>query len=317
MDKNFISIVIPVYNEENNLTPLYEKTKRCLDSSLLDWEIIFVNDGSKDSSLKVLVDISQLDPRIKVVNFRRNFGQTAAMMAGIDFASGEVIVPMDADMQNDPSDIPRLLEKINEGFDVCSGWRKDRKDHSLKRNLPSKVANWLISKLSGVKLSDYGCSLKAYRRDVIKGVRLYGEMHRFIPIYASWNGAKVTQIPVNHNPRLYGTSNYGMERVVKVFLDLLLVIFLDKYAQKPIYVFGGLGLLSIALSFVLFIISLYLKYFSGISFVKTPLPIFVAFTGMIGVMCILLGFLAEILMRTWHESQGKKTYLVRDTINFD
>jgi glycosyltransferase involved in cell wall biosynthesis len=252
-----------------------------------------------------------------VIHFRRNAGQTAAMMAGVEYARGEIIVPMDADLQNDPRDIPLLLEKLAEGFDVCSGWRKDRHDHSLRRILPSRIANWLISKVSGVQLHDYGCSLKAYRRDVIKGVRLYGEMHRFIPIYAHWLGARVTEVPVRHHPRVAGQSSYGLERIFKVLLDLIVVKFLDRYAQKPMYVFGGFGLLNFLVSLGAGIWAVYLKVWGGISFIQTPLPLLVVMAAITGVMCVLLGLVAELVTRTWHESRDKGTYIVGDSRNLE
>lgn len=310
-----VSVIAPVFNEERNLSTLYALLRQVLEVEGLGWELVLINDGSTDNSAAVLDVLAATDPRVKVVHFRRNYGQTAAMMAGIDFASGDVIIPIDADLQNDPADIPKLLAKLREGFDVCSGWRKVRKDESLRRNFPSRMANLLISKVSGVRLHDYGCSLKAYRKEVVKGVKLYGEMHRFIPIYASWHGARVTEIPVNHNPRLHGKSNYGLERIFKVFLDLLVVKFLFRYAQKPIYVFGGVGLASMALSGLLAAYAIYLKVFEGESFIRTPVPLLVVFTAMTGIVCILLGLLAEILMRTWHESQDKTVYEVRDTKN--
>jgi hypothetical protein len=235
----------------------------------------------------------------------------------IDFASGDVIVPIDADLQNDPEDIPRLLEKLDEGFDVCSGWRQDRQDQALRRNLPSRIANRLISWVSGVHLHDYGCSLKAYRRDVIKGVKLYGEMHRFVPIYASWNGARVAEIPVRHHARKFGESKYGLDRIVKVLLDLLVVSFLDRYAKKPIYIFGGIGALCLALGLAAGIWALVLKFFFDTTLVQTPLPLMVVMMGITGVMCILMGLLAELVTRTWHESQSKSTYLVKATRNLD
>jgi glycosyltransferase involved in cell wall biosynthesis len=237
------------------------------------------------------------------------------MMAGIDYASGEIIIPMDGDMQNDPADIPKLIKKLEEGADVCSGWRVDRQDNSLKRVLPSKVANWLISKVSGVPLHDYGCSLKAYRASVLKDVRLYGEMHRFIPIYASWQGAKITECPVNHYPREHGVSKYGLERILKVLLDLIVVKFLSKYAQKPIYVFGGLGVVFLALAFLTFLLMLFLKYSQDVSFIMTPLPLLSVFFLMSGVQSILLGIIAELLMRTYYESQDKRPYIVSKTRN--
>jgi glycosyltransferase involved in cell wall biosynthesis len=310
-----ISVIAPVFNEEQSLAILYSSIRQTLESEGLDWELVLINDGSNDNSAAVLDGLAASDSRVKVVHFRRNYGQTAAMMAGIDFASGEIIIPIDADLQNDPSDIPRLLAKLREGFDVCSGWRKARKDGALRRNLPSRIANRIISKVSGVELHDYGCSLKAYRKEVVKGVKLYGEMHRFIPIYASWQGGRVTEIPVNHNPRMHGKSNYGLERIFKVLLDLMVVKFLYRYAQKPIYIFGGIGLISLVSSGLLACYAIFLKIFENQSFIRTPLPLLVIFTAMTGIMCILMGLLAEVLMRTWHESQDKTVYEVRATRN--
>jgi glycosyltransferase involved in cell wall biosynthesis len=312
-----ISVIIPIYNEEDNIPLLYEKLCIALSSVGRPFEVLLVDDGSNDGSNKSLLMVADKDPRFKVVTLRRNFGQTAAMMAGIDFAQGEIIVPMDGDLQNDPTDIRRLIDKLDEGFDVVSGWRKERQDAALKRNLPSRIANKLISWISGVHLHDYGCSLKAYRKDVIKGVRLYGEMHRFIPIYASWFGAKVAEIPVAHHARIHGQSKYGLERVAKVVLDLLVVKFLAKYATKPIYVFGGFGLITVGLSASAGLFALYLKLFEGVSFILTPLPL-LAFMAMItGLMSILMGLLAELVMRTYYESQGKSVYLVKSTTNIE
>ena len=311
------SVIVPVYNEEESLPELYAQVRPVMEGTGRPWELILVNDGSRDNSANVLDALAAQDNRVKVVHFRRNAGQTAAMMAGIDFATGEVIIPMDADLQNDPVDIPRLLAKLDEGYDIVSGWRKDRKDDSLRRNLPSRVANWLISRVSGVHLHDYGCSLKAYHRDVIKGVKLYGEMHRFIPIYASWHGARVTEIPVTHHARRFGQSKYGLERIAKVFLDLLVVKFLDRYAQKPIYIFGGFGLGCLGLSLAVGLWAVALKLFADTSFISTPLPLLCVISGMLGVTCILLGLLAELVTRTWFESQGRSTYLVRATRNIE
>lgn len=310
-----LSIVIPVYNEEESLPYLYDKLVAALDPIGQPWEAVLVNDGSRDKSAEVLDAMAAKDKRIKVVHFRRNCGQTAAMMAGIDFASGDVLIPMDADLQNDPADIPRLLAKLEEGYDVCSGWRKDRQDDEFKRNLPSRLANSLISWVSGVHLHDYGCSLKAYRREVIKDVRLYGEMHRFIPIYASWHGAKVTEIPVQHHARQFGYSKYGLARIFKVVLDLIVVKFLDRYYQKPIYVFGGAGLASFGIALLCALLALYLKLARGTSFIQTPLPLLFVMTVVTGMMCILMGLLAEMITRTWHESQGKSVYLIKDKKN--
>jgi glycosyltransferase involved in cell wall biosynthesis len=310
-----LSIVVPVYNEQENVLPLYERVCAALKGLQRDYEVIVVNDGSTDSTEANLRSLAAKDSKFKLVNFPRNFGQTAAMMAGIDFSSGDIIIPLDGDLQNDPADIPKLLDKISEGYDVVSGWRVNRMDAAFKRNLPSKVANWLISSISGVRLHDYGCSLKAYKKQVVKGVKLYGEMHRFIPIYASWQGGKVTEIPVNHYPRIHGSSKYGLERVVKVVLDLVVVKFLASYSNKPIYVFGGFGLVTVAFSFASGLLALYLKFFEDVSFISTPLPLLVALAFITGVMSILMGLLAEIIVRTYYESQGKKVYVVKDTVN--
>ena len=305
-----ITITVPVYNEEGNIPLLYERTRIALEHLGRSWEFILVNDGSTDQSAARLDAIAQADPRVRVIHLSRNYGQTAAFMAGLDHARGEIIVPMDGDLQNDPGDIGRLLAKLDEGYDVVSGWRKDRQDHAIKRNLPSRVANGLISRVSGVHLHDYGCSLKAYRREVLEGVKLYGEMHRFVPIYAAWNGARVGELPVTHHPRIHGESKYGMERVIKVVLDLLVVKFLFRYASKPIYLFGGFGLLAFALAFAAGIWALCLKFFGNTSLIQTPLPLLAVFLSMIGVISILMGLLAEMINRTYHESQAKPVYRI-------
>jgi glycosyltransferase involved in cell wall biosynthesis len=312
-----ISITIPVFNEEESLPRLRERLVESLAKLRDPWEVIFVNDGSTDGTAALLDQIAASDPSFKVVHFRRNFGQTAAMQAGFDFASGEIIVPMDADLQNDPDDIPLLLAKLKDGLDVCSGWRQDRKDAAFRRNLVSRVANRLISVVSGVYLHDYGCTLKAYRRDVVAGVKLYGEMHRFVPIYASWMGARVGEIPVRHHPREFGKSKYGLERIFKVLMDLLVVKFLSRYTQKPMYVFGGAGLGSFGLALVAGVYAIYLKLADGITFVQTPLPLLVVFSALTGLLCFLMGLLAEMLTRIYHESQEKSTYLVQATRNLE
>ena len=254
-----LSIIIPVYNEEDNILPLFSAVSDVVRKNNYSAEIIFIDDGSSDRTVERIKSLQDA----KLIRFRKNFGQTAAMSAGIDFASGDVIIPMDGDLQNDPNDIPKLLEKLNEGYDVVSGWRKDRKDNPIKRNLPSRIANGLISSISGVHLHDYGCSLKAYRRDVIKDIKLYGEMHRFIPVYANWMGGKVTEVPVTHHPRIHGVSKYGINRTFKVVLDLIVIKFLQKYAQKSIHVFGGLGLLSFFFSFISAAVMFYYKIWGG------------------------------------------------------
>lgn len=311
-----LSIIVPIFDEEQNIEPLCAQLFEVLRTLPYRFEIVAVNDGSRDGSLAALQAAASRHPELKVVNFRRNSGQTAAMMAGIDHASGEILVSLDADLQNDPADIPLLIDKLNEGYDVVSGWRKDRKDAPIRRNFLSRVANWLISAISGVQLHDYGCTLKAYRRDVVQGVRLYGEMHRFVPIYATWMGAKVVEMPVRHHPRRFGRSKYGLGRIPKVLLDILVVKFLDRYFVKPMYVFGGFGILSVALSLFFGSFAFYLKIFQGTSLIQTPLPLLATMTFLIGIVSILMGLLAEMLVRIYFESQGRSAYNVRDLINF-
>jgi len=309
-----LSILIPVYNEEGNLSLLYEKLVAALKKVGRPYEVIFVDDGSSDGSVEILLDLREKNPNVKIISFSRNFGQTAALSAGIDSSKGDIIIPMDGDLQNDPEDILMLLQKIEEGYDVVSGWRKGRKDPFLTRRLPSIIANKIISWIGGVHLHDYGCTLKAYRRDILKNIRLYGEMHRFIPIYAQWIGARVSEIPVHHFPRGSGVSKYGMSRVFKVILDLMVVKFLLSYSQKPIYVFGGLGLLMILGGFFSGVYAIYLKLFKEVSFILTPLPLLCVLLLVLGFLSILMGFLAELLIRTYYESQGKTTYQIKETI---
>ncbi len=311
-----ISVVVPVFNEEQSIPVLLDSLVATLREEPGGFEIIAVNDGSKDGSLSALIDAKRKCGELRIVDFRRNFGQTAALMAGIDHAAGEVVVLIDADLQNDPRDIPMLIAKLAEGFDVVSGWRHDRKDARLSRNFPSRVANGIISWISGVRLHDYGCTLKAYRAEVLKGVRLYGEMHRFIPIYAHWRGGRVTEVPVRHHPRKFGRSNYGLERIVKVILDLIVVKFLDRYLVKPIYVFGGFGALSLAASAAAAAVMMGLKIFGGVSMISTPLPLLAAMTFLVGVLSILMGLLAEIMVRTYFEAQNRPHYLIRKLYNF-
>ena len=310
-----ISIIIPCYNEAQDLERLISKVSLVMSSLARPYEVIVVDDGSTDESVEVLKKITSNKSFLKTVVLRRNYGQTAAMMAGIDYSGGDIIIPLDADLQNDPDDIPSLLAKIDEGFDVVSGWRKNRQDNAIMRNFPSFVANKLISWISGLHWNDYGCSLKAYRREVIKDVRLYGEMHRFIPIYASWLGAKVTEIPVSHHPRIHGSSKYGLERSLKVILDLIVVKFLASFAHKPIYLFGGLGFLGLLTAFSVGLYTLWLKIFKAVSFIETPLPLLVVMLSIFGFVSILMGLIAELVMRTYYESQSKNIYLVREEIN--
>lgn len=306
-----LSIVVPMLNERDNVRPLHDSVTAALAELGRPYELICVDDGSTDGTDVVLDEIAALDHRVKVIVLRRNCGQTAAMMAGFDHASGGIIVPMDADLQNDPRDIAILLRKLEEGYDVVSGWRKDRQDDPIRRNVPSRVANLLISRLSGVRLHDYGCTLKLYRRSVLEGVHLYGEMHRFVPIYASWLGGRVCEIPVRHYPRRSGQSKYGLSRVFKVVLDLIVVKFLSDYQTRPIHIFGAAGLCCIALSVLSGLLAVYLRLFERISFILTPLPLLVVMTFISGILCILLGLLAELLVRIYYESQGKPVYVIK------
>lgn len=311
-----LSLVIPVYNEEKNLPHLFEAIYTVLPPMNKTWEVILVNDGSRDRSLDVLREYAVKDPEhVRVVVFRRNFGQTAAIAAGIDYASGETIVLLDADLQNDPADIPMLLAKLDEGYDLVSGWRKDRKDNAITRNLPSHAANWLISQVTGVHLHDYGCTLKAYRRDALAGFRLYGEMHRFIPVFAHSVGARIAELPVQHHPRKFGKANYGLERTVKVVLDLFTVKFLLSYSNKPIYLFGGAGM-GLILGSALLMLYLFVRRFTdGVAVLGSPLFQLGVMFAIMGFQSILMGLIAELLARTYHESQSKPTYTVRETIN--
>ena len=311
-----ISVFLPVYNEEPNLRPLHAKLEEALKRLNRTAEIIYVDDGSTDGSLKVLREVAESDKRVRVVALKRNYGQTAAMAAGIDAAHGEVLIPMDADLQNDPADIIRLLDKLDEGYDVVSGWRKNRKDKVVTRKIPSMIANRLISWIGGVPLHDYGCSLKAYRREALQDVRLYGEMHRFIPIYASWAGARVSEIPVEHHPRTMGKSKYGLSRTLKVVFDLMTIKFMASYQTKPIYVFGSFGMLAFFVSVVGGLYAVFLKLFHKADFVQTPLPILAIVMFAVGIQFLLMGLLAEMLVRTYHESQEKSIYAVREKIGF-
>lgn len=311
-----LSIVVPVYNEEENLPLLYEAIRQAMAGFESPWEVVLVDDGSRDTSLKVLEQLAGQDPdHVRVVGLRRNFGQTAAIAAGIDYSMGDTIVLMDADMQNDPADIPMMLEKLNEGYDVVSGWRIRRQDAFITRTLPSRIANGLISLVTGVRLHDYGCTLKAYRREAITGFRLYGEMHRFIPVYANSVGAKIIEIPVQHHPRKFGKAKYGLERTVKVILDLFTVKFLSSYMNKPIYLFGGTGLAFMGVSLLTLVYLAVRRLFYGISPFTSPLFTIAIMVGILGFQSILMGLIAEMLMRTYHESQGKPTYTVREILN--
>ena len=313
-----LSLVIPVYNEQENLPFLFEAIQKTMAEVNQSWEAILVDDGSRDKSLSVLKQYADKDPKhIRVISFRRNFGQTAAIAAGLDYAQGEIIILLDADMQNDPADIPMMLAKLNEGYDLVSGWRKVRKDNAVTRNFPSMLANWLISRVTGVQLHDYGCTLKVYRRDVLEGFRLYGEMHRFIPVYANSVGANITEVPVRHYPRKFGKTKYGLERTAKVILDLFTVKFLVAFASKPIYLFGGTGGLLMVMSAVLMISLFVRRIFFFVGVTGSPLFLVSTMFFILGFQSMLMGLIAELLVRTYHESQRKPTYTIRTTVNLE
>jgi len=308
-----VSVVVPLYNEGPNVARLYGELRELADRDPRIAEIILVDDGSTDGTADTLRDLCRDDPRVVVVELRRNFGQTAALSAGFDLATGEVICPMDGDLQNDPADIPRLLEKIEEGFDVVSGWRRERKDPWLTRRLPSWFANRLISKITGVRLHDYGCALKAYRREVVQGVRLYGEMHRFIPSLASWMGVRVTEVPVRHRPRVAGRSKYGLSRIWRVLLDLINVKFLVAYATRPVQVFGKIGFASLAAGLLALAATVYMKFALDVDMTGNPLLLLSVLLALVAVQFVCIGLLGEIMIRTYYELQGKPTYVVRST----
>ena len=305
-----LSLVLPVYNEEDNLRPLHAEIVDVLRQMDIRYEIIYVDDGSRDKSRAVLAEITKESPNTRVVLLRRNFGQTAAIQAGIDQARGAIITLMDSDMQNDPADIPRMLARMDDGFDLVSGWRKDRKDRMVTRRLPSMAANGIISKVTGVALHDYGCTLKMYRREVLDHVRLYGEMHRFIPVLAEAAGARIDEMVVNHRARMYGTSKYGLWRTVKVVLDLMTVTFLTKYNTRPMYIFGGAGFMFLGISGLSFVYMLLHMLFTGNPLMDTPAPLFWSVFMVGGVLSILLGLIIEMLMRTYYEAQHKGPYAI-------
>jgi glycosyltransferase involved in cell wall biosynthesis len=308
-----VSVVAPLLDEQDNIRPLYEQVTQTLKDRY-EYEILFVDDGSTDGSFNVLAEIQKADARVRVIRFRKNFGQTAALAAGFSHARGEVIIAIDADLQNDPADIPKMIEKLHEGYDVVSGWRKKRHDHVATRLIPSKMANWLISRITGVKLHDYGCTLKAYRKEVLAETKLYGEMHRFIPALASWSGARIAEMVVNHRPRTAGAPKYGLARTWKVLLDLITVKFLGSYSTKPIYIFGGLGLLSTLGAVAFGLIVLYQKFADNFSMNRNPLLILTAVLMIATIQFILMGLLAELLVRTYHESQNRPTYVIKEIL---
>lgn len=313
-----LSIILPVFNEEESVEKLYQELNAQLAHALYSYEIIAVNDGSRDGSAATLEKIAAKDKRFKVLHLSKNYGQTAALSAGFDAAQGEVLIPMDADLQNDPADIPKFLKKVDEGYDVVAGWRKDRKDN-LVRRLPSFLANKLISRTTGIVLHDYGCTMKAFRKEILSNVRFYGEMHRFIPLYVAWQGARIAEMVVNHRPRLHGTPKYGklgLGRTFRVMLDLVTAKFLFTYLAKPMHFFGSVGLVSLLLGFLSGIWAIILRI-DGLHLNQTPLPLLTAFFALAGTQFILMGVLAEILIRIYHEPRGRATYSVRTKTNFD
>jgi len=311
-----LSVVIPSFNEEENIKLLYPKLKSVLEGLKKNYEIIFVDDGSTDQTYDFLRKICKDDENVKALVFRRNFGQSAAISAGFDYARGDIIVTLDADLQNDPEDIPRLLEKMNQGFDVVSGWRVNRKDPFLRRRLPSYISNWLISLFTGVKLHDHGCSLKAYKKEVAKEIKLYGEMHRFIPALASWVGASICEVKVRHHPREYGKSKYGFSRINRGFLDLLTVKFLLSFATRPIQIFGKFGLISVFLGFVCGIVLIVMKFIHGVDMTGNPFLYLSILFLLIGGQFISIGLLGEIISRIYHESQNKSIYSVKEVLGY-
>lgn len=307
-----LSIVVPVYNEEKNLPELFEQIVQAVTPLGHAWDVTFVDDGSRDNSMEVLESLQSASPgHVNILCFRRNFGQTAAISAGIDYSDGDVVILMDADLQNDPADIPLLLNELDKGYDVVSGWRKDRQDNAFTRTFPSHLANGIISKVTGVHLHDYGCTLKAYRREILDNINLYGEMHRFIPVYADAAGGKISEVVVRHHPRKHGKANYGLERTFKVLLDLITVKFLMEFSKKPIYLFGGVGTGLMLISLVMFLFLAIRRIVAGVPVLGSPWFQISVMTSILGFIAILLGLIAELVMRTYYESQDKKTYTVR------
>jgi len=308
-----VSVVVPLLNEQDNIGPLYEQITQTLADEH-SYEMIFVDDGSSDDSFTVLTEVQQADARVRVIRFRKNFGQTAALAAGFAHARGKIIVAIDADLQNDPADIPKMIAKLDEGFDVVSGWRKKRHDNVITRLIPSKIANWLISRITGVKLHDYGCTLKAYRREVLAETKLYGEMHRFIPALASWSGAKIAEMTVNHRPRAAGAAKYGLGRTWKVVLDLVTVKFLLSFSTKPIQLFGGWGFLALFLGGASGVALILMKVLQKRDMTGNPLLYLTILFFVIGIQFILMGLLAELSVRTYHESQNRPTYVIKEIL---
>ncbi len=315
MKSTYLSIVIPAYNEEDNIPILYEKLKGVLERLGREYEIIFVDDGSVDRTWERLKDIAEKDQRVKLIRFRKNYGQTAAMYAGFQHATGEVIITLDADLQNDPEDIPMLLQKLEEGYDIVSGWRRDRKDPFLSRRLPSMIANWIISKVTGVELHDYGCTLKAYRTDIVKRLELYGDMHRFLPALTKRLGARITEVPVRHHPRIYGRSKYGIGRTIRVILDIFLVKFLNEYINKPMYVFGTVGFALLSLGLLMLLYLVFIKLFLDEDIGRRPLLILSVLFTLAGIQLLSTGIIAELLVRIYYRTKEDKPFVVEEKVN--
>jgi len=308
-----VSVVVPLLNEQDNIKALYEQITQTL-AGKYEYEVIFIDDGSTDNSFTVLAGLQKADAKVRVIRFRKNFGQTAALSAGFDHSRGKIIIAIDADLQNDPADIPRMIEKLHEGFDVVSGWREKRHDNAVTRLIPSKIANWLIAKITGVELHDFGCTLKAYRREILEQINLYGEMHRFIPALASWSGARICEMVVNHRPRTAGVAKYGIGRTLKVVLDLITIKFLGSFSTKPIYIFGGLGLITAFGSLIGGLMVLYQKFMSDLPMNRNPLLVLTAMMVTATIQFILMGLIAELLVRTYHESQNRPTYVIKEIL---
>lgn len=311
----YLTIVIPVYNEKENIPYLYENLSKVLPLMCRKYEVLLIDDGSTDGTFNELVKIHEKDDSYKIIKFRKNFGQTPAMSAGFDYANGEIIITLDADLQNDPKDIPLLIEKMNEGYDIVSGWRINRQDKAMSRRFPSKVANWLIARLTGVRIHDYGCTLKAYSRDVVKNIELYGEMHRYIPAVASWMGISVAEVPVHHHSRKFGKSKYGISRTIRVILDIIILKYLLTYSQRPIQIFGLMGLFTGLIGGVITIYLIIMRLFFNIPLSSRPLFTLSIFMIFIGLQLITMGILGELIMRTYHEASGKPTYAIKQILD--
>ena len=307
-----VSLIVPLFNERDNVSELAATVETVMDASGMSYELLMIDDGSTDGTGELLRQLQKMHPHLKIIQFRRNFGQTAAMAAGFKHARGEVIVPLDGDLQNDPADIPKLIARLEEGYDVVSGWRRKRQDKLFSRIIPSRLANFLIGAITGVKLHDYGCTFKAYRKEVVEHLNLYGEMHRFIPAIAHWTGARVTEVEVNHRPRARGRTKYGLSRTIKVILDLVTVKFLGSFSTKPLHIFGGIGMLSLLASFLSGAVVLYQKFLliPSLAMNRNPLLILTAMLMMMSAQFLLMGLMAEMLCRTYHESQNKPTYTI-------